>query len=359
MHLRRLIITFFFSLNHILLFSQCDYTLLNYTHNDCYGYNDGTIDITLSNVNASVIWTFPNGGTSTSMSLNNLYSGTYYLTITNSMSTCVFIDSINIEETIKISAEFNLTGRCNDQDSVDVQANLWGGTPPYTSIWSNGDIGPNAIKLPPTNLTPHVLSIMDANSCGDTVHLWLAEVSEINPFMSSVGAICKDDNSGEARVFVENGTPPFLFSWGSNEELFYQQDDVMGIDSFSSISGLYPGVYSVEIIDNMGCIKRDSIEVKSNPETCLKIYKAFSPNDDDIHEFWEIRNIHLYPEALISVYNRNGNQVFRRRNYINSEDIAFGGKDANNNHLPSATYYYVIDLENGDNQIKGTVTIVR
>mgnify|MGYP001966231975 CR=1 FL=1 len=52
--------------------------------------------------------------------------------------------SINIEETIKISAEFSLTGRCNNQDSVDVTTNLWGGTPPYTSVWSNGDVGPNA-----------------------------------------------------------------------------------------------------------------------------------------------------------------------------------------------------------------------
>ena len=43
----------------------------------------------------------------------------------------------------------------------------------------------------------------------------------------------------------------------------------------------------------------------------------------------------------------------------NSEEDAFGGKDKNGQPLPSATYYYVIDLENGDDVFKGTVTIVR
>ncbi len=341
-----------------MVFAQCEYTLINYTHNDCYGTNNGAIDISLLDPNASVSWSGPNAFASSSTSLNNLYAGTYYLTITNNVQLCTLIDSINIEETIQISAEFSLTGRCNNQDSVDVTTTLWGGTPPYTSVWSNGDIGPNANNLPPIP-SLHVLTITDVNSCIDTVRLSIKDLYEMNSFMSSVGTICKDDNSGEARVFVQEGTPPFMFNWEIGEEVFSQQNDVLVVDSFSSIGGLFPGTYLVEIIDKMGCVIYDSIEVKHNPNICLKIYKAFSPNDDAIHEFWEIENIHLYPEAIVSVYDRNGNEVFRRRNYINSEDDAFGGKDLNNQPLPSATYYYVIDLENGDDIFKGTVTIVR
>ena len=149
------------------------------------------------------------------------------------------------------------------------------------------------MNLPPTGSVPHVLTVTDINSCIDTIQLWVDEVYEMNPFMSSVGTICKDDNSGEARVFVQEGTPPFIFNWRIAGEFSYQQNDVFVIDSFSSIHGLIPGIYLVEIIDDMNCIIRDSIEVKSNPDICLKIYKAFSPNDDDVHEFWEIENIHL------------------------------------------------------------------
>jgi gliding motility-associated-like protein len=333
--------------------------LVNYTHNDCYGTNNGSINITIANSNSSASWIGPDGFVSSSLNLTDLYSGTYYLNIINSTEGCSLIDSIGIEETIKITAEFNLTGKCTNQDSVDVVANIWGGTPPYTSIWSNGDIGPNTTNLPPITSSPYVLTVTDTNLCIDTVHLRLRPVNKMNPFMSSEGVICKDDNSGEVRVFVQEGTPPFVFNWIIGGELFSQEDDILVIDSFSSIRGLYPGLYSVEITDDMGCVLRDSIEVKSNPNICLKIYKAFSPNDDDIHEFWEIENIHLYPRAIVSVYNRNGREVFRRRNYTNSETDAFGGKDINDQPLPSSTYYYIIDLVNGDDVFKGTVTIVR
>jgi gliding motility-associated-like protein len=335
-----------------LLFSQCEYTLENYSHNNCYGTNNGSIDITINNPNSSPIWTGPNGFTSSSIDLNNLYAGAYYLTITNSVQSCTIIDSIYIEETIDISASFDLTGRCTNEDSVNVLTSLWGGTPPYTSIWNNGTTGPNAINLPPAGSLPNVLTVTDANFCVDTIHLWVKALITMNTFMSFVGVICKDDNSGQARVFVEGGTPPYIFSWDN-------QIEAINDGSSSEISGLFPAIYSLEVKDDMGCIIRDSIEIKSNPNICLTIYKAFSPNDDYTNEFWKIDNIHLYPKAVISVYDRNGREVFRRRNYINSEEYAFGGKDMNDQPLPSATYYYVIDLANGDDVFKGVLTIVR
>ena len=103
----------------------------------------------------------------------------------------------------------------------------------------------------------------------------------------------------------------------------------------------------------------DSIEVASNANNCLNIYKVFSPNDDDTNEFWEIENIDLYPKAIISVYSRDGREVYRRRNYVNIENIAFAGKNKNGQPLPSGVYYYIISLENEDEVLKGTVSIIR
>ena len=70
---------------------------------------------------------------------------------------------------------------------------------------------------------------------------------------------------------------------------------------------------------------------------------------------------HQYRRSICARKGRwhANNAVFRRRNYTNTEENAFGGKDSNNQPLPSATYYYVIDLENGDDILKGIVTIVR
>jgi len=340
--------------------AQCDYNLNNYSHIDCYGDNSGEIDITIFNTSSSFWWIGPNGYTSNSLNLSNLIAGKYTLTImenvipgdTSSAVVCVLVDSIFIEQTIEISASFELSNMCHENDSVDVITTIWGGTPPYTTLWNTGDTARHATDFAPLPM-PYSLTVIDVNSCSETLNLFINEVKGMNTFMSSEGVICKDDNSGQARVFVTEGTAPFNFQWSVDSTIIFEHD------SFSVAEGLFPGEYQVKITDDMGCVTRDTIEVKSNPAVCITIYKVFSPNDDDIHEFWEIENINLYPMALVSVYDRTGQQVYRRRNYINAEEHAFSGKDQYGRTLPSGTYYYVIDLENEDAVFKGALTIVR
>ena len=242
------------------------------------------------------------------------------------------------------------------QDSVDcfgggngsstVQAA--GGTTVYSYSWNNGQTGP---ILQSVSAGTYSCTITDANGCQRNQYLTVDFVEKMQTFMSNEDVICKDDNSGEARVFIENGTSPYRFVWNTGEE-FIDEDN-------SSIEGLYPGTYSVTVTDTMGCTTSDSITIFTNPKICITVYKVFSPNEDGIHDYWEIENIHLYPEALIEVYDRMGNMVYRRRNYINAEGVAFGGKDVEGQPIPSGTYYYIINLENGDDVFKGTLTIVR
>ena len=349
----------------ILLFSfsaqsQCDYTLDNNEHIDCFGDSTGVIDITISDTSSSFWWTSSNGFTSNSLNLSNLKAGQYFLTIvanvtlgdTSTASICYIVDTLAIEQTIEISANFVLSTMCNQDDSANVKTTIWGGTSPYTTLWSTGDTSRNTDSLAP-NILPYTLTITDANNCFQDTVLIVDSVQEMNPFMSSVGVICKDDYSGSARVFVTEGTPPFQFQWSTDSSIIIEHD------SFSLIESLLPGEYHVKITDDMGCSIWDTIDVKSNPAICIFPYKVFSPNDDNIHEFWEIENMHLYPEALVEVYDRSGKQVYRRRNYINAEEHAFRGKDQEGRTLPSGSYYYIIDLENEDIVFKGVLTIVR
>jgi len=356
--------------------SQCGYdtSSVKITHVLCFDDNTGGIDLMVPNVNTSFTWDGPSGFSATSIHpltpINSLNAGNYTLTISEysvpgdvtSDPICQETVAFTVNETNDIEATFLLDGLCSKYDTVDLIINVTGGTPfnngeLYTHQLINSSfitVGTNdSIFDLPTG--PYSLSIIDKNGCTPKYpqNILIDSVESINSFMSSVGVICKDDDRGEARVFVQEGTSPFLFQWSIDSTITIEHD------SFSSIYGLFPGEYYVKITDAMGCIARDTIEVKSNPTICITVYKVFSPNDDDIHEFWEIENIQLYPQALVLVYDRNGRQVFRRRNYINAEDVAFGGKDMNGKPLPSGTYYYVIDLENEVEVFKGVLTIVR
>jgi gliding motility-associated-like protein len=369
MLMKKFVILFiFFSIIQNKLFAQCQFILDNYTHVNCYSENTGSIDISFTDPNISFWWTGPNGFVSNSTNLSSLFAGNYILTIvsnlipgdTSSQELCsnrdIYgnpLDTIIIEETFDISAEFMLSGLCNIMDSVDVITNIFGGTPPYFTLWSNGDTSRNANNLQSNSLLPYSLNITDANGCLKTEYLKIDPRNSMKTLMSFVGVICKDDESGEARVFVSEGNPPYSFIWSNDPSLII-------IDSLSSmISGLSSDNYFLEVIDNNGCITYDTVEVKSNYDICLSPFKVFSPNNDGINDIWEIKNINIYPSALVEIYSKSGKQVYRRRNYQNSIKDAFKGIDMHGNILPSATYYYIINLEERNDVFKGTLTIVR
>ena len=98
--------------------------------------------------------------------------------------------------------------------------------------------------------------------------------------------------------------------------------------------------------------------VPSSNEVCINPFSAFSPNGDMNNDYWHIDNIELYPDGLVEVFNRWGDRVYATKRYINAWDGAWDGT-FDNQLLPSATYYYVINLNNGEEPIIGTVTIVR
>ena len=349
--------------------SQCGYdtAFVNIKHIVCFDDNTGEIDLTVPNLNASFHWAGPSSFSATSISINSLYAGDYILTISEVSNVgdtiCTENDTFTVNQTNDIKSDFLIEDLCSQDDSANLILYVTGGTPfnsgelynyQLINILNSDSVGTNDSIF---NLTAgsYILSVIDKNGCipNETLNIVIDSVLEMNSFMSSVGVVCKDDNRGEARVFVQEGTPPFMFQWSIDSAITIEDD------SFSSINGLFPGEYRVKISDAMGCFTRDTIDVKSSPSSCVKVYKVFSPNDDDIHEFWEIENIQLYPEALVLVYDRSGREVFRRRNYINAEDVAFGGKDFNGQPLPSGNYYYIIDLQNEDNVFKGVLTIVR
>lgn len=79
-----------------------------------------------------------------------------------------------------------------------------------------------------------------------------------------------------------------------------------------------------------------------------------TPNGDGRNDLWVIRNIDLYPENIIKVYDRSGIVVYTETGYKNQWDGT-----SNGNVLPEGTYYYIIEIGKNRKQIKGYVSIVR
>lgn len=87
----------------------------------------------------------------------------------------------------------------------------------------------------------------------------------------------------------------------------------------------------------------------------LYIPSAYTPNGDGINDEWQLRNIHRYPECIVTIFNREGKELFRSVGYKEMWEGIYNGRV-----LPSDQYRYSIDLYgNGEEVRNGTVSIFR
>ena len=93
----------------------------------------------------------------------------------------------------------------------------------------------------------------------------------------------------------------------------------------------------------------------------LFIPNAFSPNDDNIHDYFQIYCINHFPNARIYIFDQLGNKLYEQKNYGNvevwgtPERAWWDGRTTNRaatttngGKVAPGTYYYVLQLGNGD-----------
>jgi len=93
----------------------------------------------------------------------------------------------------------------------------------------------------------------------------------------------------------------------------------------------------------------------------FKIYEGVSPNGDEVNDYWRIDGIELFPDNLVRVFDRYNNVVFETASYSNEKNNWEGQA----NHglvrgtLPEGTYFYTVDLGNGEHALSGYVELKR
>jgi len=85
----------------------------------------------------------------------------------------------------------------------------------------------------------------------------------------------------------------------------------------------------------------------------IKFANAITPNGDGENDTWEIEDIEAFPDVTVFIYDTAGQNVYKSRQGYTPWDGTFNGRQ-----LPMGTYYYVIDLNDGINVYKGTITII-
>jgi len=116
-------------------------------------------------------------------------------------------------------------------------------------------------------------------------------------------------------------------------------------------------ITSTPIDSNTG---NNTSEVEIDPD-CLMVFNEFSPNGDGMNDLFTVRCIEKYPNNTVNVYNRVGQLVFTASGYLNTwnGDSNVANSINKSSGLPAGTYYYAIELGEGERTLTGWIYIAR
>ena len=212
-----------------------------------------------------------------------------------------------------------------------------GGTPPYVYAWYTDGVLLGEFGMDVDGLCDgyHEVVVTDAQGCS-VVYGWEVLPLESGLLWDDVDCT-QQDFDGEVRVSSSGGTAPYTVSWnGGGAELL----------------DIEPGTHELLITDYQGCVLRDSVSFTELEAEC--IYNVISSTVvDGVNDTWGIEPAFLYPDSKVSVYNRWGKCVFRSEGYAEP----FSGKDARGRLLQAGVYFYAIQLRDGVEPLRGSLTI--
>lgn len=112
--------------------------------------------------------------------------------------------------------------------------------------------------------------------------------------------------------------------------------------------------YTLTVFSQNACTATVSDEVLIRVVKKLIIPNTFSPNGDNVNDYWNVVGLYTYPQAQVKVYNRYGSVIFNSNGYEKPWDGMLNGKP-----VATGTYYYVIDLKQEQKIFSGALLIVR
>ncbi|MDO9188064.1 MAG: PKD domain-containing protein [Bacteroidia bacterium] len=225
------------------------------TNETCNSLNDGTatVDISGGTPGYTYLW---QPGSLTTLSINNLSSGTYTLTVTDSNGCAAIANPVITEPppfTISFASQTNVS--CFGENDGSVTASSSGGTPNYSYLWAAGG-GTTSSRI---NLTAgtYSVTVTDAKGCFTTNSVIITQPPLLVVSASSLPATCYGATDGSVSSSATSGTGPYTYSW--------MPGSLIG----QNVSNLAGGTYTVTATDSLGCVSSNSISVAQPAQIIL------------------------------------------------------------------------------------------
>ncbi|MBB6501999.1 YDG domain-containing protein [Pedobacter cryoconitis] len=161
----------------------------------------------------------------------------------------------------------------------------------------------------------------------------------------------------EAGTSLSKGVTTRLIASGGNTYVWANASGIIGAQNTAilTVRPTQTTSYTVTATNASGCSSTQliTIDVLDDYRT-IDATNVLTPNGDGVNDKWVVRNIDVYPNNEVKIFDRAGRQVYSKKAYDNSWDGTVNGSP-----LSEGTYFYVIDFGDGRSKFKGFITLVR
>lgn len=202
---------------------------------------------TINNITGGGVapYTYLWSNSASTVSINNLTSGSYMATVTDANGCSVSKNGF-VSQAIQIGVNTTPTNTTCLQNDGAMMAFGSGGTPPYSYLYSNGVTTQSQTGL---SSGYYNVKITDANGCSGTGGGYVGTSTPVNVTYTTTPSSCSAA-TGAATLTISGGQAPYTTTWST-----------FPAQTGTTASGLPAGFYSFLVTDANGCTRSGTVNI--------------------------------------------------------------------------------------------------
>jgi gliding motility-associated-like protein len=223
----------------------------------CNGFSDGAIFINVTSGTPPLTFNWSSG--QTTEDITGIGSGAYTVTVTD-VNNCISLQTFNVIQPTALMDSMSVTDAHCGNNNGSAQIFPFGGTSPYSFLWSSGQ---TTQQINNALAGTYTVTVTDFNNCISDTTIIIADIPGPSLVLDSVqNVICNSDSTGGVFISVSAGISPYSYLWSDGAVT----QDLIQVPA---------GIYTVTVTDPFSCSTSLSQNV-SQPDSITAGFSTMS-----------------------------------------------------------------------------------